>query len=399
MFRAAVARAFRLPAAPRAAGVLVVAAGLAAVLVSGCRGPRAAKVSSQPGAAPGRVSVVELRRELEATVLENYLQLGLGNMEAYADTIDTGDDVTSIGIGPDDVFAGAPGDACAGAGATSPEAMALQRRGCGRAAERLPFRSGEPCLQGSEGETPCLGVFSKNLDVRVSRDGTTAWVVDEISYRIPHRGRQAAMPLRYTAVYARDLERWVLVMEHLSYPLSSDLVRELAAAGALASPAPLEKHGVPSLWQIVHEYIAVDAATRARSPVLAATRTASEDRVILLPDPRAEMRGAAIYSAPNLADVFGAGTQVAPREMRVFFASGGRVAWMAGNLTMTTRVNDQAVAIGMRLTAVLEQDEGGMWRLMQAHVSVPVRKDQLEAQVLGSGLVPRSGAADEPVSR
>jgi ketosteroid isomerase-like protein len=406
MLRAAViARALRRPAvlAPRAASVLAdvlalgLALGLAALLAVGCGSPRTASVQSRPTAAPGRVSVLELRRELEATVLENYLQLGLGNMEAYADSIDTGDDVTSIGIGPDDVFAGAPGDACAGAGATSPEAMALHR-GCGRSAERLPFRSGEPCLQGSEGEAPCLGVFSKNLGVRMSRDGTTAWVVDEISYRIPHRGRQAAMPLRYTAVFARDLERWVLVMEHLSYPLSSELVRELAAAGALATPAPLEKHGVPSLWQIVHEYIAVDAASRARSPVLAATRTASEDRVILLPDPRAELRGAAIYSAPNLADVFGPGTQVAAQDMRVFFAPGGRVAWMAGNLTMSTRVNDQPVSIGMRLTVVLEQDEGAMWRLMQAHVSVPVRKDQLEAQVLGSGLVPRA-AGDEPVSR
>ncbi|HWN67214.1 MAG TPA: nuclear transport factor 2 family protein, partial [Haliangium sp.] len=315
-----------------ASGLVVLAGALAA----GCRSSRPASVPSQAFAASERVSVVELRRELEATVLENYLQLGLGNMEAYADSIDTGDDVTSIGIGPDDVFAGAPDDdACTDAVATTPEAMALQRRGCGRAAERLPFRSGEPCLQGSETETACIGVLSKNLGVRMSRDGTTAWVVDEISYRIPHRGRQAAMPLRYTAVFARDIERWVLVMEHLSYPLSSDLVRELAAAGALAAPAALEKHGVPSLWQIVHEYIAVDTASRARSPVLAATRTASEDRVILLPDPRAEMRGAAIYSAPNLADVFGPGTEVSARDLRVFFAPGGRVAWMAGNLAMT----------------------------------------------------------------
>jgi ketosteroid isomerase-like protein len=383
----------RAPVAVSARGLpAVLALALAGVLALGCGRPRASILRSQAAAAPGRVSVVELRRELEATVLENYLQLGLGNMEAYADSIDTGDTVTSIGIGPEDVFAGGPGDACGTTAGTSPEAMALQRRGCGRAAERLPFRSGEPCLQGSEGDRPCLGVFSKNLDVRMSRDRTTAWVVDEISYRVPHRGRQAAMPLRYTALFARDLERWVLVMEHLSYPLSSELVRELGAAGALAAPAPLEKHGVPSLWQIVHEYIAVDAASRARSPVLAATRTASEDRVILLPDPRAELRGAAIYSAPNLADVFGPGTQVAAQDVRVFFAPGGRVAWLAGNLAMTTRVNDQPVTIGMRLTAVLEQDEGAMWRLMQAHVSVPVRKDQLEAQVLGAGLAARGAA-------
>jgi ketosteroid isomerase-like protein len=374
----------------RAAAALALAVALA-----GCGRTRAPVAASQSTAAPERISVVELRRELEATVLENYLQLGLGNMEAYADSIDTGDAVTSIGIGPDDVFAGGPADPCAGN--TAPEAMALARRGCGRAAERLPFRSGEPCLQGSERDDLCMGVFSKNLAVHVSRDRTTAWIVDEISYRIPHRGRQAAMPLRYTAVFARDLERWVLVMEHLSYPLSRELVRELATAGALARPAPLEDHGVPSLWQIVHEHIAIDAAGRARSPILAGSRAASEDRVILLPDPRAELRGAAMISAPNLADAFGPGAQVAADDVRVFFAPGGRVAWMAGNLVITAQVDGRPVTIGMRMTAVLEQDEGAMWRLMQAHVSVPLRKEQLEAQVLGAGLASRE-APEGPAS-
>ena len=385
----------------RLALALALALALLGAVAASCGRTRAPVVQSQPVTAPGRVNVVELRRELEATVLENYLQLGLGNMEAYADSIDAGDGVTAIGIGPDDVFAGGPGDACTATGDTSPEAMARLRRGCGRAAERLPFRSGDPCLQSSERDRACLGVLSKNLSVHVSRDRTTAWVVDEISYRIPHRGRQAAMPLRYTAVFARDLQRWVLVMEHLSYPLSSELMRELGAAGALATPAPLDKHGMPSLWEIVHEYIAVDAAARARSSVLAATATASEDRVLLLPDPRAELRGAAIYTAPNLADIFGPSTQVAARDLRVFFAPGGRVAWMAGNLAMTTQVNDQAVTIGMRLTAVLEHDESATWRLMQGHVSVPMRREQLEAQVLGAGLSSRSAGApgEAPSSR
>lgn len=382
----------------RRAGVpaLLALLALLACGLAACGTPRAKIVHTQRGGTPGRVSVVELRRELEATVRENYLQLGLGNMEAYADSIDAGDSVTSFGIGPEDVFAGASGDACGAAASTAPEAMALQRRGCGRAAERLPFRSGDPCLEGGDGEAPCLGVFSKNLAVRVSRDHSTAWIVDEISYRIPHRGRQAAMPLRYTAVFTRDLERWVLVMEHLSYPLSTELVRELAAAGELSEPAPLEKHGVPSLWQIVHEYIAVDAAARARSAVLGPSKSDGEERVILLPDPRAELRGAELHSAPNLADLFGPGTQVAPAQMRVFFAPGGRVAWMAGNLALSTQVNGAPVTIGLRLTAVLEQDEGAMWRLMQAHVSVPLRKEQLEAQVLGAGLAPRNAEPATP---
>jgi ketosteroid isomerase-like protein len=376
---------------------LAVGLGVGLVLGSGLGCGRASQPPPvvQPRATPAEehAQLLELRRELEATVLENYLQLGLGNMEAYADSIDTAETITLIGIGPDDVFFGDPGGACAAAlASTAPDAAAQRRRACGRSADRLPFRSGEPCRADSDPAQPCLGVFSKTLGVRVSRDRTTAWVFDEISYRIPHRGRQAAMPLRYTAVYVRDVERWVMVMEHLSYPLPNELVRELAATGELAAPAPMKKHGVPSLWEIVHAHIALDAAARAQSPIVGPARPVSEQRVILLPDPRDELRGAEIFTAPNLADTFGPGTQVAAREMRVFFAPGARVAWLAGNLAMTTQVEGKPVTIGLRVTAVLEHDQNARWQVMQAHVSVPMRKDQLAARVLGTGLVPRPPA-------
>lgn len=58
---------------------------------------------------------------------------------------------------------------------------------------------------------------SKRLEVYLARDATAAWVFDEISWRIPMCGRTAVIPLRMTALFARDGDRWVPVFEHLSF--------------------------------------------------------------------------------------------------------------------------------------------------------------------------------------
>jgi ketosteroid isomerase-like protein len=374
---------------------LIIALGLAGVPLglglAGCGSTRSRAVETTPAPPPDDVNLFELRRELEAAVLDNYLQLGLGNMEAYGDIIDTDDAVTLIGLGPDDVHLGDLSEACTGAiASTAPEVVMQRRRACGRTSDRLPFRIGSPCLPDTDPDQPCLGVLSKNLSARVSRDGTTAWVVDELSYRIPYRGRQAAMPLRYTAVFVRDLERWDLVQEHLSYPMPTRLTRELAAAGQLATPARMERHGAPGLWELVHQHLAQGKAGRARSNILAAAQNASEDRVLLLHNPSGERSGADLYTGPNLLDAFGAGTQIEARDIRVFFAPGDRVAWLAANLDVATEHESKPVLVRMRITAVLERDQAAVWQLMHAHVSVPIRKEQLAARVFGAGLTPSS---------
>lgn len=375
-----------------ALGIALSIAGIGLGLgLGGCGRTRSRAVEITPAPPPDQVSLIELRRELEAAVLDNYLQLGLGNMEAYGDIIDTDDAVTLIGLGPDDVYLGDQSEACTSAMAsTAPEVVLQRRRACGRTSDRLPFRIGSPCLPDTDPDKPCLGVLSKNLSARVSRDGTTAWVVNELSYRIPYRGRQAAMPLRYTAVFVRDVERWDLVQEHLSYPLPTRLTGELAAAGQLATPAPMERHGTPALWELVHQHLALDKVGRARSKILAAARDATEDRVLLLHNPSGERRGAELYTGANLVDAFGAGTQIEARDVRVFSAPGGRVAWLAANLDVATQYETKPALVRMRLTAVLERDQAAAWQLMHAHVSVPIRKEQLAARVFGAGLTPSS---------
>lgn len=366
---------------------------LALVVAAGCGSKATTPRRVQPvHEADERISLVELRRDLEATVLENYLQLGVGNMEAYADGIGRGQEVTLIGIGPDDVHGG---DEDCEAAIRGP----ARGHGCGRAADRLPFRRGTPCLPGSDMDGPCQGVLSKNLRIRVSRDRRTAWVADELSYRVPHEGRQGAMPLRFTAVFVREVERWVMVMEHISYPLPSELALELASAGALAAPAPLPQQPAPGPLSRALAHLAPDPATHARllriredlreqAGGMAGADSAARDRLIFLPDPRGELRGAEIYGTRTLADAFGTDAQVSAEQVRVHFAPGKRVAWLAANLAVRTTRDARPVSVGLRLTAVLEQDESAAWQLMQAHVSVPLRADQLFQRVFGSGLEP-----------
>ena len=58
---------------------------------------------------------------------------------------------------------------------------------------------------------------SKKLEIHLAQDSSAAWASDDISWRIVTCGRIAVIPLRMTALYARDGDRWVLVFEHLSF--------------------------------------------------------------------------------------------------------------------------------------------------------------------------------------
>ncbi|WP_428268761.1 nuclear transport factor 2 family protein [Haliangium sp.] len=371
----------------------------------------------------GRVELIELQRELEATVLENYLQLGLGNMEAYADSIARSDEVTLIGVRPRDVAIGNPDD-CPGRGSRA--AVAEPAR-CGHSDDRLPLRRGDPCLGVSSAARPtatseqpaapvaeralaqdiaCLGLFSKNMHTQMSQDREAAWVFDEISYRLPEDERQAAIPLRYTAVLVRELDRWVIAMEHLSYPLPNDIIIELARTGALAAPAPLAERPRPGLMPELHRHLMPEPQTRER---LAAAYDRSRDageihaeRLLLLPDPNDEFWGRELYTSRTLTDIFGPETKLVDRDARVTLGPGGQVAWLAANLELRAVVGDEAITVGMRVTAVFELDEAKAWHLVQAHLSVPIGDEQLAQQALGPGLerfVPGSpGSSTQPES-
>jgi hypothetical protein len=78
---------------------------------------------------------------------------------------------------------------------------------------------------------------SKRLEIQLAQDGTAAWVVDEISWRIRMCTRTAVIPLRMTALFARDGDRWVQVFEHLSFGRIVAPSRDGQLRGASIRPA------------------------------------------------------------------------------------------------------------------------------------------------------------------
>lgn len=300
----------------------------------------------------GPPSLEALRRDLEATVLENYLQLTLGNLDAYAEAFARGREVALFGIAADDVAFGQPPGRDAG--------------------DRRLFRSADPVI------------YTKALDVHVTSNGAVGWVFDEMSYRIPHRGREASIPVRMTAAFVRDIDRWVMVFEHLSYALPTEDVLELALNGKLATPAAIEDRGAhPQLDRMF-----VSAVERLHNgPERWRRRSLADgpDVLVVYPAPEHEFRGPAGREAPLLAEVYGTGGKVEVDGRRITVARTGRLAWMVANLAVTTMVNGDPLRFGLRGTYLLELRGELGWEIIQAHVSVPVSENVVCRRVFGPG--------------
>jgi ketosteroid isomerase-like protein len=301
-----------------------------------------------------------LRRDLEATVLEGYSQLTLGNLDAYREGIAADRQITLVGVSPRDVVMG-----------RTPRALSRDRR-----------------LYRDLGPT----ILSKNLDVHLSRDGSVGWIYDEISYRVPYMGRTASIPIRRTALYVRDLDRWLLVMEHESYALPVGEIVDLAARGALEPPRRLDRRyhrteGPSSLLLRMIERLQEASDSYRRQRV-----AADEEALLLLPHPEGEIYGAEVPLSASVAGLFGAGASVSLRDYRVFVSPSISSAWIAANLAVTTIVRDEPVEIGLRATYVLENRDKWGWQVVQTHVSAPLLPAELSRLVFGAEQV-------EPVTR
>ena len=332
-------------------GGLGVLGVLAVSLLAACPRPAPRERPPPPETRPEPVEVPRevLEHDLEATVMENYSHLTLGNFGAYRDSLAGDQSITLIGVMPDDVVVG--------------------RRPRDAARDRRLY--------------PMLGptILAKNLEVHMAEDGSVGWVFDEMSYRVPYGGRTASIPIRNTAVFVRDFDRWVLALEHQSYAVSIDDLRGMAAAGTLEAPrryTTLAK-AAPSreLMALVGKVHNV-GPSQEMPPV-----HDGEGTLLLLPDRDRELRGAAAQDAPSLSSIFGPRTTVEVREHRVGVAKNGAVAWMAANLNVRTLVNDALTDIGLRGTYLFLEGAAG-WELVQMHLSAPVTERELSRRTFGT---------------
>jgi hypothetical protein len=133
--------------------------------------------------------------ELQDDILSSYerdepLELGTGMIDPRIGAV-------RIGVGPDDVYITSTGERPPGGAAGHADHL-----------RRWPLE-----LDGATRSE----ARSKRLEIQIAADQTAAWMADELSWRISMCHRTVVIPLRMTALYAHDGDRWVPVFEHLSF--------------------------------------------------------------------------------------------------------------------------------------------------------------------------------------
>jgi hypothetical protein len=328
-------------------------ARLLVVALAACGGagqievPIAARADTEdPQAAP---DAELLAHDLEATVLEMYSHISLGNLAAYRDSLASEEPVVLFGMRPDDVLVG--------------------RQPAGAARDRRLFAAMSPTI------------LSKNLEIHLSADGSVGWTFDEMSYRVAYAGRMASIPIRNTSLFVRDFDRWVLVMEHQSYPTA---VADLRAAAAAGRSAPPRRFASRQDVEPARELVRLVGLLHNAEPRDLGRRVAPDGAtLVLLPDASGELRGRDAAVGPSLATLFGPNTTVGLRDYRIGEAKNQTIAWMAANLVLRTAVNDQQVDIGLRGTYVFRRT-AGEWELVQMHISAPLGERELGRRVFGT---------------
>jgi hypothetical protein len=228
-----------------------------------------------------------------------------------------------------------------------------------------------PLLIGSDTRTSAR---SKRLRLNLAKDQSAAWAIDEVSWRIEVCGRTLTIPLRLTALYAHDGDRWVPALEHLS-------------TGALPSAAA----GTDLIGRtVVDAEISIEIASAAAAAIAPLLRSPIVASPLISTDPEAVLLGPQWSQQWTGADLLGQslvegtltveGRRIGVVGRNVAQAS---VAYWVGTLVATSTTG---LATRLRATFVLERQRAG-WVTVQGHVSAPVDDEALARSLVGSALV------------
>lgn len=345
-------------------GLAIAIPALVLAVLAGC--PRRAPKAT-PGAQPTIVADTDLERrnrliaELQDEILASYERDELPEVETGMISPEIGP--ARIGVGPGDVLFGDD----------------VRRL----AWSRWP-------LQLSPGTD--AKVRSKRLQIRLSQDKQVhaAWMSDELSWRITICNRTAVIPLRITALYAHDGDRWVQVFEHLSF-------------GRMPHPTADGKlRGAPIREAVIDRGLS-DELSRALAALLSGQSTriqpwiatgSSDDPAqpattfLLGPDPDGEWTGADSIEAIRLID-----GKVTLDERRVGVIAVGRfdratIAYWVGNLVADFEAQPgmSAGKVLLRGTFIFEKRDD-KWVVVQGHISQPIDDIDLAQLVYGTALI------------
>jgi hypothetical protein len=236
-------------------------------------------------------------------------------------------------------------------------------------------------------------VRSKHLEIQIAADLSAAWMADEVSWRIEMCGRIAVIPLRITALYAHDGDRWVPVFEHLSFartPTPSD------------APLPRAIKTEVISGDLRDELSGVLARGLLRTPHEAQVVAQDSTAVVIGPDIADEWYG------PQVLEARLPPGKLEDRRVGIVGRSLGeaRVAYWIGNYVadVPARPGFAAGKVRMRVTHVFEKrrmsrdpkakdakskacGDDCRWLLVQSHMSQPITDDELTKLVFGTALI------------
>lgn len=298
--------------------------------------------------------------ELQDDVLTSYERDELPEVETLL--IDPQVGPARIGVGPGDVYYG---------------------EDVGRlASSRWPLQI--------EPGTPTT-VRSKRLKIHLSSDRqvSAAWLSDELSWRITMCGRSAVIPLRITALYAHDGDRWVQVFEHLSFGRMPTPTADGTLRGKEIPEAVVDRDLSDSMSRALNGLI---TAQTTKVKLRIAPHVGADDdptkpagTFLLGPDPDGEWTGG---EPTSIRLVDGKLVLDRPRVGTIGRPDKATVAYWVGNLVADLRHHPGTPAskVLMRGTFVFEKREDS-WVIVQGHISQPIDDIDLAQLVYGTALI------------
>jgi hypothetical protein len=235
-------------------------------------------------------------------------------------------------------------------------------------------------------------VRSKALKIHLSHDKqvTAAWMSDELSWRIKLCNRTAVIPLRMTALYAHDGDRWVQVFEHLSFGRMPMPTADGKLRGAPIAEAVTDRALSDDLSRVLNGLMSGQAGRVKPSVALGSSEdpTKPAPTFLLAPDPDGEWTGAEAIESIRLID-----GKVTLDQRRVGLIAGGRpdkatIAYWVGNLVADLRHHPGTPAskVLLRGTFIFEKRDD-KWIVVQGHLSQPLDDVDLASYVYGTALI------------
>lgn len=233
-------------------------------------------------------------------------------------------------------------------------------------------------------------VRSKRLRVFLSKDrqASGAWISDELSWRITMCGRTAVIPLRVTALYAHDGDRWVQVFEHLSFGRMPQPTVDGQLRGKEIPEAVVDRDISDALSRTLNALVS-GQTTRVRQAVASGPRESDPTKpaatFLLAPDPNGEWSGA---EAEQIRIIDGKIMLDRPRVGTIGRPDKATVAYWVGNMVADLRHHPGTTAskVLLRGTFVFEKRDD-KWIVVQGHISQPIDDINLASIIYGTALI------------